>query len=274
MKALLLTLLIVPSIAVGQYKGFSAFAAQHPKFPCGRFLQISRHADKPIMAVLFSTFGSKTACIKKFAHKFKDRPHAIEIHFNNETCRRGGRTCYEQELFKRLSPSQYSNALQRMSDDVRNRIQKRLSRIIALTESGNSNTRFLLSLGLEDEYHPEAAVALFNVVKKSWPYEIVRNPAGEKSDDRNADIIELHSANSIFGKNQVCLFNQDGLEGGVEQAEFLFAKYRRCVATIAWTKEAQGIGEKFTPPLERTFKISRKDVKDYGRLLRRSNTTH
>lgn len=259
---------LIPAVALAQYTGFSAYPAMNKRFPCGRFLEVSRYADKPIMAVLYSTFGNNTSCIKKFVHKFRNRSHALEFHLNNETCRRGGRVCFEQELFAKKSPRAYSATLEQMPTQVRNRIQKRVKRILEVSESANGNTRLLLSLGLEDQYTDKAASQMFLAVKEIWPYEIIRNPVGDRSRDRNADVIELHAVENIFPADRLCIWNQDGLEGGLVEAQRLFKIYRQCLGRLAWTIESQGITTPFTPPLKRAFVITKRDVKNYGTLLR------
>lgn len=274
MKAYLvsaLSLFFATSVSA-QYTGFSAYAAGNKRFPCGRFLEISKHAKQPAMAVLYSTFGRSTKCVRRFMAKFEARPHLVEYHLSNETCRRGGRTCYEQEILASLSPRGYSHQLEKMPSSLRVLLEKRVERITHIAEQGNRNTRFVLSLGLEDQYTTKAAAALFDVVKKSWPYEIARNPAASFFVDRNADIIELHSKDSVFSVDKSCIWNQDGLSGGLGEAGQLFRKYKSCLARIAWTKEAQGIGEVFVPPLKRKFVITKRQVLGYGRLLQRSST--
>lgn len=238
-----------------------------PRFPCDRFLRISDYAQKPAMATLFNTFGRSESCIKKFALRYQYRPHVIEIHYDNQTCRRKPRKCFRQELFPSMGPAQYSRLLEKMRAGTERKILSRVRAIFKITtKAGSDSTRWILSTGLEDNYTHAAYKRLLTVIRKEWPYEIARNPASDRAFIGRADFAELHSPTADFG-GLPCIWNQDGLAGGVPEFKAKFIQYYRCEIIFAWDGDAQGVTKFFAPPLQRFFYISEQKILAYGKAI-------
>lgn len=238
----------------------------HPSFPCKQFLRLAAHAKYPAMTAVYGTFGTSTKCIKSFVEKFRNRPHLVEMIFDNDTCRRNGRTCHEGEIAPGLSGDGYSRALEQMPREIRSILERRTKEITKITRLGNSRTRWVLSIGLEDNHNAKAAKRKLRVIRRFWPFELVRNPASDHVIAPSADIIELHAESSDFG-NLPCIWNQDGLVLTPNEVNDLFYRYTKCIALFAWTAEAQGILGDFVKPRERTFIITPKDEQVYGKIL-------
>lgn len=267
----LLLFLASQANAESSFKGFSTYAAMHPKFPCERFVKIAKEATFPAMSVLYGTFGRDERCLACFTDVLKGRHHAVQIHLTNETCRRNGRTCLRGEINPEMSTNRHNRTLERMGKRIERKYRFRLRRIAALAKRiGTVKTDWLISTGLEDEYTKKAYDNILKIVKEEWPYAIVRNPLSDNDPYiGSAHLIELHSSEARF-RGMPCIFNQDGLTGGMLQAKLLFAKFSSCKLLFAWTPGAQGVGKVFVAPMERYFQISQREVLEYGEFLRRA----
>lgn len=239
----------------------------HAGFPCERFLQLADKAERPVMAVLYGTFGRSTACLKRFAHKFRERPHLIEIHATNETCRRKPRVCLQGELFENLRVREYNALLETMPKYAEVKLTARLKRIVDVTKLGNRFTTWVLSTGLEDNFSKKAYAKVVKLYRANWPYLIARSPVGDTAYAKGADFAELHTANAEFGQKP-CIWNQDGLDGGHPEAREAFKRFSHCSVLIGWTKASQGIvGAAFIAPRKRVFSLSNGDLNGYGSIL-------
>jgi hypothetical protein len=248
------------------YKGFSAYAAMHERFPCSRYLQLAGMSERPVMAVLYGTFGRNSSCIKRFAHKFRNKPHLIEIHPTNETCRHAPRICLKGEVFKNLRVQEYNGLLEAMPEYAKVKLLVRLKRIVDITALGNSFTTWVLSTGLEDSFTRKAYENIVSLYRENWPFLIARSSTSDVAYTRGADFNELHTATARFGKKP-CIWNQDGLSGGQLQAASLFERFANCDVLIGWTERSQGIGKVWTYPRKRSFELSNSDIDGYGRII-------
>jgi hypothetical protein len=193
----------------------------------------------------------------------------VEVHYDNQTCRRPPRKCFREESSPELSAVQYSKLLEEMSARTRKNIVRRMVKLVSeITSVSSPRTRVVISTGLEDEYSDKAFRNLVRVMRSKWDGEMVRSIAGDRNHGPiRTEFIELHSERALFPKGVPCIFNQDGLDGGAPRARELFEKFGGCEVLISWTKRAQGIGKVFAPPLSRSFAITDSDLIAHGALL-------
>lgn len=268
--SIFLGLFIPISIMAEPYKGFSSFAAMNPNFPCSRFLKISSHAKKPAMVILYGTFGTDWSCAQRFVERFSNKPHLLQIHFYNASCLAFKR-CYTGEIF-RSSTKNVNRSLSNYSPRVVELVARRARNIYTAVERIKThNTTLLLSTGLEDRLSSQAYSVMYSILRKEWPYEIVRNPVGPVYKTyKPADYLELHGMRPSY-KGAPCLWNGDGLKLTMSETAIIFSRLaNRCGVLYAWTRGAQGIylDRDFVRPLERNFHISSLEVKRYSSLLK------
>ncbi|MBD1999228.1 hypothetical protein H6G00_21865 [Leptolyngbya sp. FACHB-541] len=270
------------------YIGLSAFAAMNPSFPCDSWLRTTRGLNKPAMAVLWGTFGNSGACMERFLYQNRNRPHLLEIHFSNQTCLEveDGRRCEDGELLRfneRRQPANTQDFNQEVLQNpaLQNRIRDRIRRINQwLITHKNSNTKAVVSLGLEDEYSLEAfekIVNLFQEVNRETPldFETVRSPEIYEYSLEAARFagytgyLELHPGSPTEtpdlsqypiwtppdgqppAKPTYCITNLDGVstprDGGVsksvsfEQAKGFITRHHDCMAVFLWHAPLQGL---------------------------------
>lgn len=254
-----------------KYTGFSAFAAFHPEFPCSEFLSISAKASYPATAVLVTTFGYDTKCVKRYLDRFKNRPHFLEIHTSNETFRRNLYKATKFEIAPTMGVRAYNQAIEKRNPYLLRRVRAKVKwvnkHILPLT---NANSYVVLSTGLEDNYSKRAYRIIRDEIKKLWKGDLVRNPLHIPPNCRDTDGVkycELHLPESDFGKVP-CIWNNDGNYDDVYYQSEFFTRYSSCTVRLAWSGRAQGIfTNQFVEPRRRTFEISRRDIAEYGELL-------
>ncbi len=259
-----------------QYVGFSSFAALNPKYPCNRYLTIAKKAKSPAMTVLLSTFGNDLTCVSKFLTTFKRKPHLLQIHLSNETCRRHIGRCTKEEITPTLTTTPYNKALQRGNLKIKRAIQNRVlfvkDKILPLT---NKRTKVIVSTGLEDNYNNKAYVKVLSYVKEVLSKtNITRSPVADRCYLLNgANYCELHSTNSNFnnssGKLYPCIWNNDGNINSTYDQLKLFHKFRKCSVLFSWepTSQGRGNGAKYLEPSRRSFTISSSVIKKYSNLI-------
>lgn len=256
-----------------QYVGFSSFAALNPKYPCNRYLTIAKKAKSPAMTVLLSTFGNDLTCVSKFLTTFKRKPHLLQIHLSNETCRRHIGRCTKEEITPTLTTSTYNKALQRGNLKIKRAIQNRVlfvkDKILPLT---NKRTKVIVSTGLEDNYNNKAYVKVLSYVKEILPQKNIataRSPVTDRCYLLNgANYCELHLTTSVF-RSTSCIWNNDGNLNSVNDQLLLFYKFRKCSVLFAWepTSQGRGNGAKYLEPSNRSFSISSSVIKKYSNLI-------
>lgn len=262
--SLLATLGAMPRTAAAQYVGISSFAAMSQRFPCEAFLATSDFSSRPAMSVLWGTFGDDPTCLSRFTSRYHDKPHLVQFHFSNESCRRNG-NCEFGELRPDLNRREYSAALERKDPALLGTIRDRIKNIRAVAESiRNPNTYLVISAGLEDNYTPAAFVALVEELQREWPYLIVRSGSTFVTFPR-----EQHGLNAACG-NTTIVANVDGGVGRLkDEQRFLRRNAGRCLATFLWHSKLQGRGpgNRWIPPSQRIFNWNASDVIRNGRLL-------
>ncbi len=245
----------------------------NPRFPCDRYIHIVEAADAPALSVVWGTFGDDTTCPATFLDYFADRPHLLQIHLTNETCRRNSNQCFEGELFGDVTVPQFNRRLQNYDLPTYAQIDSRIRDILTFVEkSKNENTTLVLSLGLEDNYTLPAYLSLRAYALTLWPYFVSRNPVGGHAGSHvPGDILERHSRRSRFS-SPLCIANEDGNNQSFSDSLAFIHRYAGCLGTFIWRAPAQGRGFKgdsltrITPPRKRTFTISGKDIIE-GRTL-------
>jgi hypothetical protein len=260
--------------SLGQKKpfvGFSSFAAMHPDYPCNQFLRIAKNSAKPAMTVLLKTFGNDTSCIAKFLEQSKNKPHLLQIHLSNETCRRYRGRCTRDEIRANLGVREYNLSLERGEERSRVLIQSRVN-LVARTifPLTNEKTLVMLTTGLEDNYTFKAYLNVQRWIKVAgYRGYLVRNPLSDFcTRDTGAHLCELHSAISQFNFTP-CIFNVDGNIVSTTRQLELFRKFSFCHALFAWEPVSQGRGVSggYTEPKSRSFIISNSTVNEYSKLL-------
>ncbi len=246
LAALALFALVPDAQCESTFKGYSAYAAMSPKFPCERFLTLSDNARNPAMAVLYRLFGDDISCLSRFTGRYEgqQRHHLVEYHLYYDPARR---SLGEAEL------------LQLGSD---------ISDVRAIAERvGNQYTHSVLSIGLEDRLDDKSAAKLLAVARARWPYLIVRNPLKSRN-KLSADFRETHGTDSI---KPPCFANNDGHNLSKSQLRRFKQAHRGCYATIFWDGAAQGYVNGKRPrgvaPGDRNFVISDEAMRTYGELL-------
>lgn len=264
------------SLAVSkvQYVGFSSFAVTHPSYNCSRFLSISDASHYPAITFPLRTFGDDYSCVKKFLDRYKSKPHLLQIHLTNETCRRKAGRCSPYEVESKLGVGAYNKALHRGKESLKKEIQDRVrfvtKRLKPLT---NKNTKIILTTGLEDNYDDKAYLQILSWIQEEKPtYLIARSPVTPKCGlIGSANYCELHPAKSQFNNNtSACIFNNDGNLNTIDDQLKLFNKFSKCSVLFAWEPLTQGrgkLGDKFTEPRNRYFPFPAKLVNDYRGLI-------
>lgn len=244
-----------PPTTTLSYLGLSAFSALSPNFPCDEYLKELNKSPRPIMSVLWGTFGDDLTCIAKFIEENHDRDHAVEIHFSNERCRAWGR-CFEGEVFPDLDTDEYNELLSDGGSLAYNVLIGRAFEITLTANTlGNFNTKWFLSTGLEDSYSPKAYEYLYNVLKSIWPYGFIRTPL---KDGFHHEFVERHSLSAECTEETFA--SNDGVGIAPGEVEFYRENHSDCKGTILWTCGLQGICGEFVSPRDRTFELSSDDV--------------
>lgn len=260
-----------PARAQQQSRGVSSFAAMHPNFPCDNFLRTAAYAKVPAMTILWQHFGDDPTCMRRFTDTFRDRPHVLQIHYSNESCRRKG-SCFEN-AYVGLGVDRYNRLLEEMSDDTRHQLHGRALWILAqVWFAMNANTRPILSMGLEDQYSDIAQSKLAWVLREIWPYEISRNRHSGGRSTAGVQLLEYHSAHGTPSNVLPCLANEDGNDHSASSSRKFLKRYAKCDVVWLWRKKHQGrknaAGGGEQNPKLRKFEFPEQDVRTLGPLLK------
>ena len=257
-----------------RYEGVSALAAHSQRFPCKRVIKSLQLVPAPAVQTLYGTFGRSFRCLRRFAHKFRDRPHLIAVNVLNGPNRR--RNALKQgELLPNLNTQQFLSAVLRRKRAVF-LYEKRLERIaVRLRSLANENTVFRIYPELEDNLTNRA----FNVLAEIGSDEFAIWRSGLRSTGGGWSGIELHGFDDrVLGKlaqnRGSCSWSNDGV-GILTDRNFPGLDYvsvqtlRSTVAGLRanncdvflWNFAWQGIrSSRFVEPLRRTHEFSRSDV--------------
>lgn len=248
------------------FKGVAAFAAMNDEFPCDRYLAMVDQAKYPAMSVLWGTFGFNPRCVALFTLFNQKRPHMVQIHLSNETCRRN-HVCGEGELLGHLNVREYNRALENPQFEVIKALVERVEEIKAFTEAvGNPNTYWVISTGLEDNYSNGAYNIVEFVVRRHWDGLISRNPLKGRAYG-GADFLEKHGNGARFG-GAPCIANEDGTRNSLSRSRTFMRKHSGCFASFVWRESHQGrIRGRWIPIPLRQYIIPDEDIGGLGALL-------
>ncbi len=253
-KKLFLSSLLLATPA-WSFDGLSTFSSMSPKFPCEKVLTFTDSLHRPAMNALWGTFGTDLSCLQQFTERNAARPHLVQFILSNESCRYFSR-CFAGELARGLTSKSYNSKLEKRHAklllEIRNRVQSILD---AADVIGNSNTRFILSIGLEDRLSEKAAKVLIDTILEIWPYEISRNTLKylQRMDVR-LSFVESHSLRPSCTKTTIA--NNDGNVLS-NASSFEYRKSTdKCGVVFFWLPKLQGIeSNKFVRPRYRSFKF-------------------
>lgn len=264
---LVLTLLIGAEVQAEEgYRGLSAFAAMNEKFPCDRYLAIVNQSERPAMSVLWGTFGFDPRCVMAFTASNAHRPHLVQVHISNETCRRN-RVCGAGELMGHLNVRKYNKSLQFPQYDVIKALVERVEEIKSFIGwMGNPNTTWVLGTGLEDNYSNGAYNIVEFVVRRHWDGLISRNPLKGRARG-GAEFLEKHGNGASF-RGAPCIANEDGARNNLSKSRVFMRKHAGCFASYLWRESHQGrINGKWVPIEARDYVIPDEDLAGLGALL-------
>ncbi len=265
---LLLFTSVLASPAAAQYTGISAFAALHPQYPCDALLAATDFSARPAIAVLPGTFGDDWSCVARFIQRNSGKPHAVEVHLSNETCRRN-HNCADGELYPQFDRRVWSKILEERNPYAFQAIADRISNLNAIRDHlSNPNTTWILSTGLEDNYTNQAFSNLYPFVAAHWGGITVRSGHSTKGVLR-----ESHGANARCSGNTTVV-NEDGAVQTNRKSDKFLARNSSCFLRLLWRPWHQGrsitknrVNPEPIPPKLRTFSFPATDVTALGGLL-------
>ena len=289
--------LLLLLLSLGQVSGANAqtvgvgyYAIQNKTFPCERALEVFNGVKRPALMFLWSTFGTSTACVEKFA-KMNNRNKQIYIHFSNECCRRNG-TCKQGELLRTTNVKDLNKLLEKKDKKTLKAYETRMGEILLFIDKVMEyapNTTWFISTGLEDNYSTNAAKVVLNNLKKfkkksknAGKITLYVNPLNSKC---IIDRCEIHKKD--LGWNNHWLFIPDGycvkpfdacnynVFTEKEQLNRLNSQIKNKNRYFVWWQEQQGrygeVPTKAKDPRKRPIKISDKQIKEANKLLKKGN---
>ena len=258
-------------------------ASHNPAFPCVRAIQAVRNQPRPAMQTLYGTFGRSWRCQRRFAHRFRDRPHLIAVNVLNGPNRRRQRL-FQGELAPRQNIGQFNQNVKRrirLLGAYERRVDRIYNRMAAIE---NENTSFRIYPELEDNLDDRAFNVLANASWRRQDVEIWRSAF--RTTGGGWDGIELHGFGRVLNQlaeySGECSWSNDGIgiltdrairglsyakvpevRGAVERLR----KYHCDV--FLWRFGWQGIeGPNFVRPDRRRFEFPRSDIILIRQLLR------
>lgn len=269
----------------------SFFAAQaFTDHQCSQALQVFNNVHTPCMAILWKTFTLKqnNLCAQRFLSKYRDKKHILQVHFSNEAGRRNRRLS-GYEYAPTLSVHEYNTRAGRRHAGTLRIIQSNAKAIKNfLRKHGNSNSLFLISTGLEDNFTTKAFKNILATIKQVIEPNVhnvrfVRNPVGHHEKYYiGADFIELHGVRPDIKSKGKCIQNLDGISikfssGEPDSQEILLSSVPSFIQrgislsclNILWWKEPQGIKAIFKHPRSRKFLIEPYKINLINNLIRR-----
>lgn len=259
-------LLLLSSTAIAEI-GVSAFAIQHPEFPCDSFLRQFWGVNKKTIAVLDKSFGESFSCLTRFSKMSGHK--TIIVHMSNEAGRRNKRLQSYEHLPK-LDLSGYYR-FWRDTKSLPGSMRQSLIRWKQL-QLKYRNLKLIISDGLESNDFRSSARRRINLLRRYTGVQIVHNPLVPRDPAIvDADFIELHGDFPYRVGKRGCIYSLDGAgiyfsgnrpEDGLSEIPaslmpFIFSEARRadCLFFI-WEARAQGLdGLPWKPPRNRSFRI-------------------
>lgn len=300
---LVLTLCILSAnftniLPVKKRRGIATFALMHKRYPYKRAIKALVGINQPVIAVLYGTFGKDENGLEAFLNEYPNL--TVIFHIANGSGRRkrdrntGRPLLFRGELWKRLHVDRLNFLLGKRKWRVIRPYRKRIKKILALIDKyGDDGHKFILSIGLEDNYTAKAVGVLLDVAREEWPHKISRNPVRINETNLHfghskLDFVELHSSRPIL-RSQNSIWSNDGASiSFTEQRSFNNRISSTEMSTTLrgirndhgivylWDAESQGLlgsgsGDRKTPiPYRRTFDFTTRMISGYNRLLKNS----
>jgi hypothetical protein len=273
-----------PSTGLSEpFEGVAVLAMKKKGFPCQRLNKALKNKQRPAVQVLWGTFGNSTQCLRRFVHRFKDRPHLVAINISNGSCRRFNR-CGTGEIWPSASLSQEREWLKRGKTKpfVRRakRVRKRLERL------KNDNTTLRLYPQLEDNWSNREFYTAATAIEREWPHEIYRSAIVKHGTMLGYFGLELHGLGVFerLARANKASWSNDGISvNGCSSgpsgtfANSIDPSQMRGAITSAravgsdvflWCARWQGYSDNFKPPREREISFQRSDVLLIKNLLK------
>lgn len=269
--------LIMPGGGLTQPNGISAMQIMSGHWhtaQCENLIASLKTLQDPAIAILQTSFGKSTFCLRKIGESFRNQDITLQIHFSNEVCRRN-RNCTNLDHLYKDSVVKYNRALERSGLIPSVQVNRLLLRARALTKifGDEPEHRFILSMGLESNYTKKAALNLYGQMRKNWSYEISYNPSKKSYSNRiNGTLHELHGYKSVSVGAHNCIANGDGSsidgfdkywrgQSATVQEARGWARENDCIHLL-WIGRWQGfLGERrFIEPHRRRFEFNSEDI--------------
>lgn len=254
-------------------KGVYLFALQaFSQEQCESALDVFEGVSYPKVGFLWGTFGTSTACIRRFIERFHGVHKRLKVVLFNETCRRAPRYCEAQrEIFPDAAIEELNRLLERNEPWVREVISDRIAEAqAALIGVVDEYTSVEYMTALEHNFSERAAENHTAIVRgEVRDVRIVINPVAHSLGNRSfgSDAIELHGLQAQFAPGLPCSWSNDGTDidfgrgsrlGEVQPWHVVRDRAREyqlrgCDVWIWWN--SQGITEHFIPPSEREFEV-------------------
>lgn len=255
------------------HRGVSAFAIQSPAYvstACDKLGESLKDTERVFLPILYGTFGDSEECLFRILALSRLKSVIVQVHLSNETMRRRKLSQRgEGEMLTYYGIAELNNGLEAHDSLVLDAVRNRVAEVLEMQRTlATPNSRWILSVGLEDNYTDKAAEVMVNTVREVWPYEVSRNPL-KGVYKAGADFIESHSATKRKGFTVPCFANEDGRINSTRQSNKFLETYQMCLGAALWDKDHQGANPngKFTLPRKRTFKFTSSDVKKYRAIL-------
>lgn len=189
--------------------GVSAFAIEHPGYPCDDLMYILEGVRRPAVAVLENTFGQDKRCLNRL---LKKKNLTLQVHITNEATRDTPHRMTRNELGWWMTNKQYSAAWEVGRRDIIEGYRKRLRKWRSI-QAQNPHVQYWISEGLESNGSVKAAERRLQEIrrylpgaKRVWcPLRLDR--PGRPS---NAHFVELHGSKLVEPWPQRSIFNYDG----------------------------------------------------------------
>lgn len=261
--------LVPPPVGVAYY-ALQAFSTSQ----CAKALSVFNGVQTPSLAILWGTFGTSNACLKRYLSTYSNVPHVLEVHITNNTCMREG-ICRRGEVVRGVSWRRYNRLLEERDPTTIRLLKSRIYSIARTVRSlRGPGTRVLLSSGLEDNYTRAAYETVRSLLSSALtitPFEIVRNPMRVRpSTTPVADLLEGHRLHPNIGTqwDSRCVVNNDGVSiqfnSSPRRGEIYWTRLpsfidpyrsRGCLVYLWWAGP-QGLGESRITPGRRRYILS------------------
>jgi len=189
--------------------GVSAFAIEHPGYPCDDLMYILDGVRRPAVAVLENTFGQDKRCLNKL---LKKKTLTLQVHITNEATRDTPHRMTRNELGWWMTNKQYSAAWEAGRQDIVEGYRKRLRKWRSI-QARNPHVQLWISEGLESNGSIKAAERRLQEIRRYLPrakrvWCPLRLTSSRRA--RGAHLVELHGSRIVEPWKQRSIFNYDG----------------------------------------------------------------